>query len=548
MNDLKLGRKIVSLLNVAFCMLSIVGCQNDRIAVDKIVTASKIYVCNNDFDVYEAMAITDGKIVAVGTSDDIHDQYISEIEETTEGVIYPGFIDAHSHFYGYGITLNKVDLKNTTSMENVVQTIASFAANSPDQWVTGRGWDETKWEQKGMLSNVLLNVYFPDRPVFIKRIDGHKALANQKAMELAGITIETEVAGGEIGKLSGRLTGVLMDNAMELVEKVVPKPSKQSTIQALLKAQEKCLAAGLTTVTDAGLDLETILLIDSLQKTGDLKIRLYVMANPTEENWTYFEKNGPIETDVLQVSSFKLYADGSLGSRGAKLKKSYCDHDNYTGIWVTSPELLKTYCQRAYDMGFQVNTHCIGDSANRKTLETYAELLKGENDKRWRIEHAQVVSPSDRVIFQKYSIIPSVQPTHATSDMRWAQDRLCVDRMDGAYAYKSLLATNGYLPLGTDFPVEEIYPLHTFFAAVYRQNREYKPLEGFLPNEALTTTQALLGMTLWAAKGNMMETKVGSLEKGKLADYVVLDTDITKEKYMLRTKVLKTYLAGILAN
>ncbi|PCJ64053.1 MAG: amidohydrolase [Bacteroidetes bacterium] len=529
----------------ALCFLLVFArCSTPKSPVDQIVVASKIFICNDEYETAEAMAIDDGKVVAYGTKDEITSRYSSEDMVKTEGFVYPGFIDAHSHFYGYGLTLNKVDLQNTFSLKEVILKTVEFAKISPDEWVTGRGWDQTDWVEKGNISNNLLNAYFPDRPVFIKRIDGHAGIANQKALDLAGITTETKISGGEIEIMGNYLTGLLTDNAMTLIDNIIPSPSRENEIKALLKAQNRCYAVGLTTVTDAGLDLNTILLIDSLQKTGDLTIRIYAMCNPTQENFEYFEKNGPILTKKLSVNSFKLYADGALGSRGAKLKKAYCDHPNYTGVWVTEPTDLDSFYKRVYNLNFQANTHCIGDSANKKVLELYGELLKGKNDKRWRIEHAQIVTPADRKLFARYSVIPSVQPTHATSDMKWVDDRLCTERLEGAYSYKSLLALNGYLPLGTDFPVENISPLKTFFAAVYRQDSKKRPLGGFIPEESLSPKEALLGITNWAAKGNFMESKIGSLTKGKLADYVILDKNITIDKYMLTAAILGTYQEG----
>jgi predicted amidohydrolase YtcJ len=530
-------------LFILFLLLFSWSCSSTKIEVDSIVIAPKIYIGNETFDVAEAMAIADGKIVEYGTASEIKQKYHGAINEE-QGTIYPGFIDAHSHFYGYGMTLNKVNLLGVSSMEELVDRVAEFAKTNTEPWITGRGWDQTTWETQGTLTHNRLNAYFPNVPVFVKRIDGHAGLANSKALELAGITPNTKVAGGTIEVQNGQLTGILTDNAMNLIDQIIPKPSRATEIKALLMAQEQCFKAGLTTVTDAGLDLNTILLIDSLQKTGDLSIRIYAMCNPTEENFVYFEKNGALSKDNLQVSSFKLYADGALGSRGAKLKQPYCDHADHTGVWVTEPSELATLYQKVYDLGFQANTHCIGDSANRLVLESYGSILKGTNDKRWRIEHAQVVSPADRLLFKQYSIIPSVQPTHATSDMRWAEQRLCAQRMSGAYAYRSLLAIHGWLPLGTDFPVEDISPLKTFYAAVYRQDSKSLPIEGYRTQEAISAKEALLGMTSWAAKASRMENKVGSLEKGKWADYIVLNDDIYTERYMLKTKVLATYQNG----
>jgi len=523
--------------------IGIIGCSSQKIEVDEIVFATKIYSCDSTFKIGEAMAISNHRIVAFGTREDIENIYSSQTITTYEGIIYPGFIDAHSHFYGYGTTLNTVDLKNTFSLEEVVNKTVEFAKNSSTYWITGRGWDQTDWTTQGNISNNLLNIYFPNQPVFLKRVDGHAGLANNKALELAGITPTTKVQGGIIEQKNGILTGLLTDNAMDLVSNVISTPSRSDQIRAILKAQDNVLKVGLTTVTDAGLDLNTIQLIDSLQKTGDLKVRMYVMANPSTENFNFFKENGIISRENLQISSFKIYADGALGSRGARLKKPYCDENDFSGVWVTSPEKIDSLCAEIQAMGFQANTHCIGDSANRKVLEIYGSHLKSKNDLRWRIEHAQVVTPSDRYLFAKYSIIPSVQPTHATSDMNWAGKRLCSERLKGAYSYRSLLALNQYLPLGTDFPVEDISPLQTFHSAVYRQNRKNLPIGGYLAEESLTPKEALLGITRWAAKANRMDHNIGSLEPGKLADFVVLDQDITTDRYMLDTKVLETRLA-----
>jgi hypothetical protein len=345
---------------------------------------------------------------------------------------------------------------------------------------------------------------------------------------------------------NGQPTGVLIDNAAELVSKLIPAPSDELKTRALLEAQNNCLAVGLTSVTDCGLPKETIMLMDSLQKKGQLKMRINAMMEPSEENFAHFLKSGPYKTDRLQVNTIKLYADGALGSRGAYLIEDYSDDPGHHGLLMNEAEYFETICQKAYKAGFHVATHCIGDGANRFILNIYGKILTGKNDRRWRIEHAQIVHPNDVALFGKYSIIPSIQATHATSDMLWADERLGVERIKTAYAYQELLAQNGWLPNGTDFPIEDINPMKTFFASVARKNMEGQPIEGFQMENALTREQALRSITIWAAKSSFEENNKGSIEAGKSADFVVMDTDMMNccDDAMLRARVLKTVLGG----
>lgn len=535
-------------ISSVFLILSVLSCNSSKMKVDLIVTNATVYTVSDSFTVAESFAVKDGKILAVGTSEEITAKYTSDQLWNADGqVVYPGFNDAHCHFYGYGMNLMQyADLGGTTSQDSIYLKLQEHWKKTGGDWLLGRGWDQNLWPEKSFPDNQRLNELFPELPVYLIRIDGHAAWCNKKALELAGINAHTKVDGGEVLLQNGQPTGVLIDNASELVSKLIPTPSDELKTKALVEAQHNCLSVGLTSVTDCGLPKATILLIDSLQKKGMLKIRINAMMDPSEENFEYFLKSGPYKTDRLQVNTIKLYADGALGSRGAYLIEDYSDDPGNRGLLMNNASYFETICQKAHDAGFQVATHCIGDGANRFILNIYGKFLKGKNDRRWRIEHAQIVDQNDVELFGKYSIIPSVQATHATSDMFWADERLGAERIKTAYAYQELLAQNGWLPNGTDFPIEDINPMKTFFASVARKNAEGLPVEGFQPENALTREQALRSMTIWAAKSGFEETAKGSIEPGKLADFVVMDTDLMNccEDAMLRARVLKTVLGG----
>jgi predicted amidohydrolase YtcJ len=421
-----------------------------------------------------------------------------------------------------------------------------FGRENPEGWLTGRGWDQNDWDIKEFPDKKELDRLFPDRPVLLARIDGHAAIANQKAMDMAGIRPGQEIAGGLIGVKEGTLTGLLIDNAVELVASKIPAASLQQLKRNLLRAQKNCFAFGLTTIDDCGLGYKTVELIDSLQQRQELKLRIFAMLSDAPENYAFLFRRGIIKKDFLHVRAFKVYADGALGSRGACLLEPYSDQKNWKGFLRSTPFHFDSVAALLHKKGFQMCTHAIGDSGNRLILKTYAKYLEQNNDRRWRIEHAQVVQENDFGFFGRYHIIPSVQPTHATSDMYWAGDRLGMQRLKGAYAYKQLLEENGWLPLGTDFPVEDLSPFKTFFAAVFRKDANGFPKEGFQMENGLSRRQALRGMTIWAARSNFEEQEKGSLEKGKFADFVILDKDIMTlpAREILLTSVLATYVGG----
>jgi predicted amidohydrolase YtcJ len=523
---------------------------------DLIIHNATIYTVDNSFSTVQAMAVKDGKIIALGAEREILNKYDApEIIDAKTMVVYPGFIDAHCHFLNYGLIMNQVDLTGTKSPEEMIQRVVDFDKLHPEnEWITGRGWDQNNWPEKKFPDKKKLDDLFPDKPVYLKRIDGHAALINTKAMQLARIEKGSSVIGGKFILNNGILeqtlinpenfSGILIDNTMNFVDSVIPEPSEKEKIKALLQAQQNCFSVGLTTVDDAGLEADEVALIKKLQEDTLLKMRVYAMLSPTSEN-IKTAKTGKIKTERLNVSSFKLYADGALGSRGAFLKDPYSDDTANYGMLFDTIQLHQ-FAKICAETGYQMNAHCIGDAANLYVLNLYSKILGGTNDKRWRIEHAQVVDTKDMQLFSLYNIIPSVQPTHATSDMYWAEERLGKERIKNAYAYKSLSQQNGLIALGTDFPVEDISPVKTFYAAVFRKDAKGFPQGGFNPENALSREDALRGMTIFAAIANFEENEKGSLEVGKLADFVILNRDILKcsEEQILQTKVLYTFVNG----
>jgi predicted amidohydrolase YtcJ len=515
--------------------------------IDLLIYNATVYTVDKNFSQAEAIAIDNGKIIATGTTQKLEEQFDAKEKINAKGkFVYPGFIDAHSHFFGYGLGLQQADLVGTTSWEDILERLKKYSKIHKEGWITGRGWDQNDWPVKEFPTNEKLNQLFPDRPVVLSRIDGHAAIANDKALELARVKPGQKLEGGEVELKDGKLTGILIDNATSLVYSKVPKPDESQLKEALQAAEKNCFADGLTTVADCGLDYESALFVDSLQKNNALKMRMYIMLSDRKKNFDFLFQNGKIKTDRLNVCSFKFFADGALGSRGACLLHPYSDKPGWSGFLLKPEQHFDAMAKMIEAHGFQMCTHAIGDSANRMILKIYAKYLKGKNDKRWRIEHAQVVNKNDFHYFGDYNIVPSVQPTHATSDMYWAGDRLGKERLKYAYANEELKNENGWIPLGTDFPVEDISPVKTFYAAVFRQDAKGWPAGGFQMENALSREEAIRGMTIWAAKAGFEEKEKGSLEKGKFADFVLLDTDLMKadEKEILNTKVLMTFVNG----
>ena len=552
MNFYTMNSRMFGICFIFICSLFALthNCIGQKKSIDLLIINATVYTVDSKFSKAEAIAIKDGKIIDVGKTVALQARYVADKTEDQKGkYIYPGFIDAHAHFVGYGTSLQRVNLVGTTSWQDVIDRTTEFIkANNvkPGEWILGRGWDQNDWTIKEFPNKEKLDQVFPDNPVMLTRIDGHAAITNQKALDLAGIKPGDQIVGGEYEVKNGSLTGILVDNAMDAVGLKIPAATDEQFAKSLKSAEANCFAVGLTTVDDCGLGFGSVERIKKLHEIGQLKMRMYVMLSDDEHNFQYLERTGKIKTDRLNVRSFKVYGDGALGSRGACLLQPYSDKPGHYGFLLSSKEHFDSVAQRLFNKGFQMCTHAIGDSGNRTILNIYKKYLKGKNDLRWRIEHAQVVNSNDFKMFGRYSVIPSVQPTHATSDMYWAGDRVGNARVKGAYAYQELLQQNNWLPLGTDFPVEDISPFKTFFAAVFRKDSKGWPANGYQTENALTRQQALRGMTIWAARSNFEESEKGSLEKGKFADFIVLDQDLMTipENKILQTQVIRTYVNG----
>jgi len=523
------------------------GCYQGENA-DLIIHNAKIYACDAGFNVYEAMAIRDGKIIQMGPEREILNGYAcNNLVNAELQPIYPGFYDAHCHFLSYAKTLGEVNLVGCKSFDEVIKRITEFNNENDVEWILGRGWDQTLWKNDSVFpTNEKLNELFPEKPILVRRIDGHAALANQKALEMAGFTIETKVEGGIVEVKNGNLTGILLDNAFDVINKVVPDWTSEQKKAYLKKAEYKLFEQGLTSINDAGVnDIERDLYID-MYANNELTINSYMMLFPEGNNLDFATKKGIVKSEKLNIRSFKLIADGALGSWGACLHDEYNDNPHQHGYLLKNQSDMRDVAELAKEIGYQLNTHCIGDSANSVMLNIYKDVIQDTYDHRWKIEHAQVLTPSSFELFELIGVIPSVQPTHCTSDMRWAETRLGEDRVKYAYAYNDILKKAGIIALGTDFPIENISVIETFYAAVSRKNKKGLPIEGFQMENALSRKDALMGITYWPAFSNFEAKERGSLEAGKNADFVFLTNDIMEvnEAELLNTFVLRTFIDG----
>ena len=502
---------------------------------------------------FSAFAVRNGKFIAMGDAE-LAQQFPDFTRIDLQGkTVFPGLIDAHGHVLGLGLSLLQVDLRPSESASDAVNAVNDYAQQHRDlQWIKGRGWNQENWPSKRFPTAEQLDEFVADRPVYLTRVDGHAAWLNSKALEVAGITSETvSPDGGQIIKdAQGNPTGVLIDNAVNLVEPLIPEPTASEKKQAFQLAFNHLLSLGITSVHDAGVPAVDLSIYKGMQHQGEMPMRVYPMIAATEPQLPQLLAEGPYRTDddKLFIRSVKIYADGALGSRGAALLKPYSDdHDNH-GLLVTSVDNIRKLYQLIIPFGFQINTHAIGDRANRIALDAFAEFYQtlGGRNLRNRIEHAQIVNVDDLQRFKDLNIIASMQPTHATSDKNMAEDRLGKARMKGAYAWHTLLEQGTIIAAGSDFPVELANPFYGLHAAVTRQDRQNMPAGGWHAEESMSLEQALRAFTIDAAYAGWQESTLGSIEPGKWADFIVLDRDpfAIDAKDIWRVDVEQTFVAG----
>jgi hypothetical protein len=519
-------------------------------SVDLIIHNARVNTMNEQNTVQDAIAIKDGIIIEVGPERQILNKYSAdEYFDAQLKDVYPGFIDAHGHILSYARQKISVDLVGCRSYDEMLVRIEKYQSKHSRNFIIGRGWDQSLWNNDEMPNNEKLNALFPDIPVCLFRIDGHALLANdyliQKSNVVEKVANDKELSsGGYFMYDAGKMTGVMVDNTMNPILDILPDFPKKELTASILEVQEELLSYGITGVHEAGLKYDELELLIDLVNNKELKINIYGMLLPTEKNIAFAKKQGIYQNKNLLVRSFKVYGDGALGSRGACLKKEYSDKHDHIGYLTTSSNKMKRIAEMCKELGYQMNTHAIGDSTNMVMLQLYKDVYEYTPDHRWRIEHAQIVDPKDYALFGQYGVFPSVQPTHAVSDQRWAESRIGKSRMNGAYAYSSLLQQYGMIALGTDFPVELTNPFLTIQAAVNRKNSANFPDEGFLPEEKITLDQCLKGMTIWASYAAFQENEIGSIEVGKDATIVIFESPVTANENFVQNFAYTSFIKG----
>ncbi|MGZ7031993.1 MAG: amidohydrolase [Thermoanaerobaculia bacterium] len=503
----------------------------------------------------QAIAVRDGIIVDVGPATEVRSRHAgARVVDAANATILPGLTDAHAHLYGLGLSLDTVNLVGLNTPADAIARAKERASTAPaGEWILGRGWDQNRWPGKQFPTAESIDAAIPDHPVWLRRVDGHAGWANTAALHAAGITASTkDPDGGRIVRdAAGNPTGVFVDEAMELIDSKVPPPSFELRKRRVLAAAQRIAENGLTEIHDAGADADTIRAVRELITEKHFPIRVYMMLGDDEKLLKEWFARGPLfdESHKLTVRSVKLYADGALGSRGAALLQPYSDDPSNSGLTISKPEHMTDVAKRAIEAGFQVNTHAIGDRAVRNVIDSY-EKAAAKAGNRFRIEHLQVVAPEDFPRIARIGIIASMQPTHATSDMPWAEARLGSTRIRGAYAWRTVVDNGIRLALGSDFPVEDVNPFFGIYSAVTRQDQNGQPPGGWYPDQRLTLAEAIRGFTIDAAYAAFEEQSRGTIQIGKLADFTIVEGDLFSmpPSDLFKTKVRYVVVGGAIVN
>ncbi|MFD2743665.1 amidohydrolase [Sphingobacterium populi] len=517
--------------------------------VDLIVYNARVYTVDSAFTIAEAFAVRGGVFIEIGSSDRLLQRY--EAKETIDAqgaAIYPGFYDSHAHFMDFASSLDMTNLYGAHSLSDALQRLQAHRKTYPDRpWLVGAGLDQERWEDNTISVRDSLDKYFPNIPVYLTRVDYQAATVNSKALEVAGIDTAFYVEGGLMLTDSlGHLSGVLMDNAMDLVKKHIPEVNDDQELRALTKAEQLLFSVGLTSIVDAGLNERDLEFMRNLYTGNKLKIRNYAMIEDNLRTVRRMIRSGYYDDGRLSIRAVKLTADGLLRTRNASLLLPYSDDSTTSGYLLQTPEELERTIKEIAATNFQLSTRAVGDSATRIVLDLYGKYIGPNNDRRWRIEHAQVINELDFEKFDRFRVFPSLQPAHATSDMYWVENRIGEERLRNAYALKRLVDNYGMVAIGSGFPGENFNPLNSFHAAVARVDAAGFPEGGFEMKNALTRREALMGMTIWAAQACFQGSRRGNIQRGKDADFVILSQDImTIPNEELRdVTVLRTVIDG----
>ena len=509
--------------------------------VDLIIHNGEIHSMNEQGETFEAIAIRNGKIIELGPNRQILNKYRSKETLDAKGKsIYPGLMDSHGHIMMYIEKKLSANLSGVQSYSEMIVKLKKYKKSSQKNVIIGRGWDQSLWANNKIPTNELLNKEFPNTPVCLYRVDEHLALLNNSMLQLIGCDSIKNIQGGVIDTK----TGILTDNALNLVVPHLPKHSYKEKLNAFKEIENELFSYGITGVHEAGISNDDLQFLEESINKNEISLNIYAMLLPSKKNIDFAKKNGPYINKNLNIRSFKIYGDGSLGSRGALLKKPYHDQNTFNGTLITPLEKLNEIALICEQVGYQMNIHAIGDSMISIAIDVIKELNDINKDHRSRIEHVQIIDHDDLSLLNKYGIFPSVQPSHAISDQRWVMDRIGENRKKMAYAYKSILDNTQIMAIGTDFPVEVIDPFRTIYAAVKRKDTENYPENGFLANEAISINDCLKGMTIWSALSSFQEKNLGSLEEGKDATFIILEDPIDIGNEFKRNNASKTYILG----